>query len=112
MKIIAVGTATLAAIVLAPGSALAVHTLTSSSGADYTWNYSNNVRLDIHDGEADSHDVAGEWEQQGSSRRTSATNSQGGGTTYTVSTNQIVRHRVVELVPYHNDDYGPWKYPY
>lgn len=112
MKIIALSTAALAVAALAPGSALAGHSVTSTSGLDYTWNHASNVRLDIHDGEADSHNVAGEWVPQGSSGVATATNTRGGGTTYTVPTNPIYRHRVVELVPNRNDDYGAWVYPY
>ena len=103
-----------AAAILAGGPSLA-HAWsveTSSSGADFTRNNSSNNQLTIYDGEADGHDVAGEYEQLGARDGNVSVNvnDRGGYNSVKVGV-QVKKHRVVELVPNRNDDYGSWRYP-
>ncbi|MCH8612337.1 hypothetical protein [Arsenicicoccus dermatophilus] len=106
-----IGGLAVALMISAPTGASAGESLTSSQGDDYTWNNSNHLSLRIHDGEADDHDVAGEWYQAGSNGMSTAINTKGGHNNFDVSTSWIHRHRCVELVPYSADAYGPWKTP-
>lgn len=53
-----------------------------------------------------------EWQATGASTIFTTFNDTGPGTCQTgVASTIIVKHRIVEIVPYDFDDVGAWKYP-
>lgn len=104
--------ATVLVLAGAPSMAHAWSVETSPSGADFTRNNSSNNQLTIYDGEVDGHDVAGEYVPLGAKDGNVSVNVNDRGAYNSIKPGVAVKqHRVVELVPNRNDDYGPWKYP-
>lgn len=94
-----------------PASAVSIET--SWSGNDYTRNSSSGKTLYVRDGEDDGNSVRGEYVLTGGTTQYSLTNSGGPFTTIsTTRASNIYRHRVVEVIAWSVDDYGPWVYPY
>lgn len=111
-KIVAITASTLALGFLTTTPAAAMAVKYSYSGADYSRNSTNGLKIFAHDGENDSHAVRADWVRTGTTSVSSVTNGGGPGTDVSANLATVVyRHRIVEVVPFANDDEGPWVYP-
>lgn len=112
-KIALVAAATMASGLFTTGPALAVSVEWSYSSLDSSHNSSSGLTIYAYDGEDDGHVVRADWVRSGSAAVNSITNGEGKGHTVTASLPTVVyKHRIVERVPWANDDEGPWVFPH
>lgn len=101
-----------AGLVFAPAAAEAKRGLKSPQGADYSYDYRLERRIQIHDGESDGRNVKVQYATGASDTRHELVNKSGA---YTDAERQLKYwpniHRAVEIINLRPDAYGPWVYP-
>lgn len=101
-----------AGLVFAPAAAQAERGLYSDQGADYSYDYKSERRIQIHDGESDGRDVKVQYATGASSTRYELFNRSGA---YTDAERALSYwpniHRSVEIINLRPDALGDWVYP-
>ena len=98
----------------APTGAQAAAGLMSKEGSDYSVDWNLIRQVDACDMESDGHGVHADYLVIGSGTNQQVRDGNGannGGESSGVYSAKIYRHRIVEEIPFDNDQFGPWVYP-